>query len=538
MRLRGAVGIHRQSPGYEKLAQSDNFTDLRGSGPLGLENERAEHILLGLERTSSSGLTTRVEAYYKNFDQTIIRRLETSEERAARLAHYDFPPDLAWSLPTDSIVTSIPGNDGRGRAWGFDLWVARKATSPATRLTGWGSYTFGIAEQTNYGRTYPFEYDRRHAVSVVVDYRVARKFRLSAVARVASGFPYTPVLGLRVASAQDVLDTDHDGNTVEFVPQRDASGMLAYQPYRGGVDNYLSARLPYYARLDVRATFTPDWGRGRVWFYVDVINALGRTNPGAMNTSLEYEPGADRPRLVTTPSGSMPFLPSFGMHVDLNRPKAPRRPSSKPSDADSARRRGIAVGIRPTGTVGFGVEAVAAFSRRLGVRGVFGIPTTLPFPLTATGTPYDVKIPLGASTLRLDWHPWAGRIHVSGGVYFPRPRMTLETTTAETYDVGSTVYSATDIGPITGTATFRRAAPYVGLGFGSPVFGSRRFGIGFDVGVAFQGAPSVALAASGPLASDPVFQQNLAQETRDVASALRGFRVWPALSLSLTYRLR
>jgi hypothetical protein len=149
---------------------------------------------------------------------------------------------------------------------------------------------------------------------------------LSAVGRVASGFPYTPVLGLRVAATPDVRDVDGDGNAKELVPQRDASGLLVYQPDRGGVGNFSTARLPFYARLDTRVTYTPAWGRGRVWFYLDVINAFNRRNAGMMATSLEYDPGADRPRIVNTPRGSIPFLPSFGIHVDFSRPST-RRPS-------------------------------------------------------------------------------------------------------------------------------------------------------------------------------------------------------------------
>ncbi len=314
-RVRAALGLHTQSPGYEKLAQSDVFTDLSGAGPLPLESERARHVLLGLERDLPGGLLLRGEAYYKSFDRLIIGRLETPEETQARLATYDFPAELADSLPSEPALTTDPTNDGRGRARGFDVYVARRATSSMTRVSGWVSYTFGRAERTGYGRTYPFDYDRRHALSLVASIRATHTLELSATLRLAGGFPYTPVQGLRVAGTPDVDDLDADGNRDELVPERDVEGRLVYALDRGGAHNLNTARLPHYARLDARLTYVPGWGRGHVRFYLDAINVLNRDNAGFPSSTLEYDPTSDRPRLVESYAGGIPFLPSLGIHV-------------------------------------------------------------------------------------------------------------------------------------------------------------------------------------------------------------------------------
>ncbi len=55
-RLRAAFGIHTQSPGYEKLAQSDYVLDFSAKGRLDLENERARHTVVGLERVFAERL--------------------------------------------------------------------------------------------------------------------------------------------------------------------------------------------------------------------------------------------------------------------------------------------------------------------------------------------------------------------------------------------------------------------------------------------------------------------------------------------------
>ena len=75
--VRASAGYFTQSPGYEKLLQSDYFVDLTSARDLALTSERSVHLLGTLERDFGSGLVARVEGYYKTFDRMIIGRLET-----------------------------------------------------------------------------------------------------------------------------------------------------------------------------------------------------------------------------------------------------------------------------------------------------------------------------------------------------------------------------------------------------------------------------------------------------------------------------
>jgi hypothetical protein len=311
-RLRGAVGKYTQSPGYDKLVQSDSFVDLSNTGKLDLPNERSLHAVLALERDLRPGLEARAEAYYKTFSNLTVGRLETEAERAARVAQYDFPPGLAQDIPSSAEITSTPVGDGRGRAYGFDLYLSKRPTGDS-RLAGWIAYTYGVASRDTYGRRYAFDYDRRHALSVVDSVRVLDWLEVATTLRLYSGFPTTPVLGTRVAATEDATDQDHDGNTTELVPQRDPSGDLVYQPDRGTVSNLNSARLPLYARLDLRVSFRPGGRSGRWLIYVDVINALNRKNTTSLSKELAYDPGSDRPMLVDQKGGALPLFPSFGV---------------------------------------------------------------------------------------------------------------------------------------------------------------------------------------------------------------------------------
>jgi hypothetical protein len=306
-RLRLGVGRHTQSPGYEKLLQSDYFLDLTDVSRLDLVAEDSLHFVLGLERQLGAGVSARLEGYYKTFDDLIAGRLETDAERASRLARYDFPPELRGEIPTAAIITSFPTNDGKGSAYGFDVYLAKQATGADTRLTGWASYTYGVAWRDNYGRRYPFEYDRRHAFSLAGSWRLSRRWELAATARVASGFPRTPALGVVVSAVADPLDPQR------LVPERDAAGNLIYTIDNGDVSNLNTARLPLFARLDLRGTFRPGGPSGRWELYLDVINVLNRDNAGQIQAELEPDPASDRPRIVERRNQRIPLLPSFGV---------------------------------------------------------------------------------------------------------------------------------------------------------------------------------------------------------------------------------
>jgi TonB-dependent receptor-like protein/carboxypeptidase family protein len=294
-RLRAAAGLYTQSPGYEKLILSDYLVD-----QVNLDYERARHLTLGVERDLPGGLTARVDLYHKRFDRLIVGQLETEAQRQARVALYDFPPALQSEIPVDPVVTSIPGNGGKGRAYGVDVYVTRGGP----RLSGWLSYTLGVARREAYDRTYVFDYDRRHSATLVGSYRFSPKFEVSATARAASGFPRTPFEGVRVASIE---------RGERLVPERDEQGRLVYVAVPGGLDELNSERLPFYARLDLRAAFRPRGEKGRWQFYLEAINALRRTNVSGIDATLEYDPDSDRPKLVETPADGVPFLPTFGV---------------------------------------------------------------------------------------------------------------------------------------------------------------------------------------------------------------------------------
>jgi len=531
-RLRAALGLHTQSPGYEKLMQSDYFMDFSGDGVLRLANERARHALVSIERDLPAGWLARAEGFYKRFDRLIVGRLETLEETEARVAHYDFPADLQWSLPTSRQVTTFPTNDGRGIGWGFDVYVARRATSSDSRLTGWASYTFSRAFRESFGRTYPFDYDRRHALSLVASFRATRRLELATTVRLASGFPYTPALGLRVSAIQDPNDPER------LIPERDPAGNLVYTIDRGNLDNLNNAQLPFYARVDARATYTPKWGRDHLRLYLDFINLLGRDNAGTLLSKLEYDASSDRPRIVETPEGAMPFLPSFGIHYTFGARKrvapaadvAERGPEAQP-------RRRFAVAVRPTGSLGPGLDVWTRVAARWNARLGASIPFTLGLEESTDNNDYDMDLKLGSLSLLFDWHPTGGRFRASAGALLHRHGFAFTAQPADSYRLGGRDYAAEETGTLSAAAELYPVSPYLGIGWGNPIARRGRFGVNLDVGVARQWTRRVTMGATGSAVSDPGFRAALAEEASAIQRRVDAYRFYPVVNLSLSFGL-
>jgi hypothetical protein len=312
-RLRLGGGTFTQSPGYEKLLQSDYFVNLTSENDARVGFERATHAVVGLEHSLAPGVVARVEGYSKTFRDLVIGRLETPAEIDARTAVYDYPASLQSEIPRGALILSAPTNGGRGRATGVEFYLARQSVPSANRkLTGWMSYTRSRAEKTVYGITMPADYDRPHAFSLVANLRVNATIEIATTVRVQSGFPYSPPVGVRVAPVKDVLDVDADGNREELIPQVSRGG-LVWTFDSGGVSNLNSARLPVFSRVDARITFRPGWMARRWHFYVDVINLLNADNASGFDAQLSYDPNADRPQITYVRQNSLPLLPSLGI---------------------------------------------------------------------------------------------------------------------------------------------------------------------------------------------------------------------------------
>jgi hypothetical protein len=98
-----------------------------------------------------------------------------------------------------------------------------------------------------------------------------------------------------------------------LVPLTSPTGLYIWSVDRGGVENLNTARLPAYARLDLRVTFNPKNVTGRWQIYAEIFNLLNRPHGRMISYDLQHDPSSDRPRLVSKAERGLPAVPSFGI---------------------------------------------------------------------------------------------------------------------------------------------------------------------------------------------------------------------------------
>jgi len=138
----------------------------------------------------------------------------------------------------------------------------------------------------------------------------------------------------------------------------------------------------------------------------------------------------------------------------------------------------------------------------------------------------------------LNWHPFKGGFHLTGGAILADDKFDAVAMPAAgaTYEFDGVQYPASAVGNLTANVLIADdIVPYAGLGWSTS---PRKEGLGFflDLGVMFSGSVTTELTADGPLASDPTFQQNLEQERQDLQDELDQYKIFPVVRLGLLYR--
>jgi hypothetical protein len=185
-------------------------------------------------------------------------------------------------------------------------------------------------------------------------------------------------------------------------------------------------------------------------------------------------------------------------------------------------------------TLGAGVEGGWRASDHLGLRlGAnfldFG------FDETIDGAPYHFDTHLRSGGAVIDFYPFASGFRLTAGLRINGNDADANSTPTAPVTIGGATFTPAQVGTLTGTVDFNRVAPYAGIGWSGALFDTG-FQLGLDAGVLYQGRPDVRLAASGPIASDPTFQADLASEESTVRGKIRWMEWYPVVALSLLYR--
>ncbi len=334
--ISGAWGIYRQSPGFEKLLDGGRMFDLlRFEDLSGLSAERAIHSIFSVQRWLTDQWHLTFEAYHKRFYDLIEQTTELVEHPVANY-NYGAPALAASYLVQNRMVyrkIPIPTNDVTGNAYGLDVRLEKRVNDPSDSFFGWLSYSLGKStrKQTFDGLriSYPYDYDRRHSLDLVLNYRIDSnlhkndKFIVGLTWRYGTGFPYTPALSVEPLVGTIAPDTTNPDVLKNFILSDPETGTARFVPTFGGPENINSLRYPDYQRLDARITYETKIFKANWRIYLDFINILARKNVLFYRTIIKTEVNSNLPpslqfqniRAFEEPVYMYPFFPSLGVSI-------------------------------------------------------------------------------------------------------------------------------------------------------------------------------------------------------------------------------
>ncbi len=270
--LKGSYALMNQ---YIHLLSNSGIglpTDLWVSSTDKVKPQRSQQIALGSTRNvKGNTYELSAEVYYKWMNNLIEYK-----EGASFLSTTD------WENTVET--------DGKGEAYGLELLV-RKNEGKTTGWIGYTmAYTFREFENLNGGNKYPYKYDRRHDISVVVNHAFSKRFDIGATWVFGSGNTYTsPVSNI-------YLGGDFGRNFTNTSPG-------TYQRFsdRNGL------RMPAYHRLDIGANFHKKTKWGKSTWNISVYNVYNRKNPYFLYINEDFNSGNKSVKQVSL----FPIIPSI-----------------------------------------------------------------------------------------------------------------------------------------------------------------------------------------------------------------------------------
>lgn len=199
--------------------------------------------------------------------------------------------------------------------------------------------------------------------------------------------------------------------------------------------------------------------------------------------------------------------------------------------------------IGKVGTLGAGIEYVHPINNKFAIAvGLNGL--SYDESIEESDITYDADLQMQTFSIMADYHPMANGFRLSGGLMSNGNEFILDGTPASgTVDIGGETYDAEDVGSLRGTVDFKSTAPYIGIGWGHAPKAGKGWAFDADLGVLFQGSPSLSLVVTCGavlVENDPdkcgELQSDVTAEEGDFEKEAEDFEYFPVMSLGVSYR--
>jgi hypothetical protein len=191
-------------------------------------------------------------------------------------------------------------------------------------------------------------------------------------------------------------------------------------------------------------------------------------------------------------------------------------------------------------TLGLGASVAAPVSDNLKLRvGLNTFKKGIDFSTNAIDYEGDLKLLNVSGGLEYYPSPRSG-FFLSAGAAYQNNRIEGEGRPADitrTYTINGRLYPASLVGKLDAEIRLpNKVAPYLGIGYSSPINSDRNLSVFANLGVMFTGKAELELSSPNPIANDPRFAADLRREVDKATDDLKIPSVYPIFSLGLTYR--
>ena len=194
---------------------------------------------------------------------------------------------------------------------------------------------------------------------------------------------------------------------------------------------------------------------------------------------------------------------------------------------------GTAVGVGGS-TLGYQVALSQSVSENVNLKLTYNT-ASQSFDGETDGVNYDYNFEFESTSLLIDWHVFGGGFRLTTGALINDNEIFAQSDISGlTLEVGDMVFTSAEVGRLEGDISFDSYAPYLGLGWGRSI--SDGFSFSFDLGVVFQGEPTVNLqTVGGTLSDNSLLLEEVEREEQELQDDANDFDVYPVISLGLFY---
>jgi hypothetical protein len=193
------------------------------------------------------------------------------------------------------------------------------------------------------------------------------------------------------------------------------------------------------------------------------------------------------------------------------------------------------------GTTGAGFHVVVPMETNL--NGRFGANyLTHDFNKHSGLVDYAIKGKLQTFDVLFDWYLRDDSpFHLTGGLVYNGNRFnaTGKPGQAGQFTLNGHTYGSADVGILAGSIDYRKAAPYLGIGWGNALKSNKRLSFNADLGAFYQGKPNVKLGSwgctTGKAVCDAVVN-DIEAERVSLKDDIDSFKLYPVVRASVNYR--